>query len=275
MPRTPDYNTLHQALMLARQASADAASFIQLHAGSLNRTKARDKGIHDLVTHVDEGAQERIVHHLSQAFPDHTFFAEESYSGESLDMEGFVWIIDPLDGTTNFLHGVPQYGISIALMFDGELVLGLIRDVCRDESFYALKGEGAYLNGEPCSVSSTSRLDQSLLTTGFPYKEFSYVEGYSECLKSFMRESRGVRRPGSASLDLAWVACGRFEGFFEQGLMPWDVAAGVLIVREAGGMYSDFSGTDEAALGCEIVASNGLIHKDMLDRLTPLQSPDA
>ncbi len=278
------HQTLLQALLQARQAADKAAAFIQGHAGSVDGTHARNKGMHDLVSHVDEGAQDLIVDHLQSAFPEHTFFAEESYdpqSGASFSREGYVWIIDPLDGTTNFLHGVPHYGISIALMKDGELVLGLIQDVCRNETFYAIKGGGAFFQVGPlsdesaCRVSETTELDESLLTTGFPYKEFSFVNGYSACLKRFMTDSRGIRRPGSASLDLAWVACGRFEGFFEQGLMPWDVAAGALIVREAGGVYSDFSGAQNAPLGMEIVASNGYIHQAMLDRLEPMRKPDA
>ncbi len=268
---------LNDALRVAQNAAVEAASFIQKHAGSVAGSEIRAKGLNDIVSFVDEGAQELIVRAIAERFPDHRILAEEGPAEElsSLrDAEGFLWIIDPLDGTTNFMHGVPQYGVSIALLLDGEAVMGLIHDVCRSESFHAILGQGAFYDSNACSVSNESALSDSLITTGFPYKHFDYIDGYTECIRRFWQDSRGVRRPGSASLDLAWVACGRFEGFFEQGLMPWDVAAGSLLVEEAGGRYSDFSDSNDALLGSEIVASNGLIHREMIERLLPLRTPD-
>jgi len=269
------------ALTLARQAALEAATFIQSHAGGISESEIVTKGLNDLASFVDEGAQDIIVRMISDKFPDHIILAEEGYEegksegGSSLrNQSGFLWIIDPLDGTTNFMHGIPHYGVSIALLYNGEAQVGLIRDVCRAESFFAIRGQGAFLDDQSFRVSPEPLLANSLITTGFPYKHFDFIDAYTTSIRSFWKDSRGVRRPGSASLDLAWVACGRFEGFFEQGLMPWDVAAGALIVEEAGGRYSDFSNGSAAELGSEIVASNGLIHREMIDRLVPLRTPD-
>lgn len=274
-----DPDTLLRARDIALEAAGRAASFIQAQRGRVESGDVQDKGFNDFATFVDEGAQQLILASIQSAFPDHAILAEEGFD-ESIrslsDIRGWLWIIDPLDGTTNFLHGVPHYGVSIGLQYDGETVLGVIRDVCRDETFHALRGAGAFLDGQPCQVSQAARLADSLITTGFPYKQFDYIDGYTECIRRFWQDSQGVRRPGSASLDLAWVACGRFEGFFEQGLMPWDVSAGALLVEEAGGRYSDFigrsMGPDSASLGAEIVASNTLIHDEMIERLAPLAS---
>ncbi len=279
-PPSPDM--LESAAATATKAAHQAAAFIQSHSGRVQADDVRDKGLNDFASYVDEGAQQIIVDAIRGAFPDHEILAEEGFveSGRSLqDIPGFLWIVDPLDGTTNFMHGVPQYGVSIALQHDGRAVMGVIQDANRNETFHAIEGMGAFLNGKSCSVSPTSKLADALITTGFPYKQFDYIDGYSEVIRSFWRDTRGVRRPGSASLDLAWVACGRFGGFFEQGIEAWDVAAGVLLVNEAGGRYSDFSDhapTDPEAmpLGSEIVASNGLIHHEMIARLAPLRTPD-
>jgi len=281
MPHPPS-DLLESAAATAVKAAREAAAFIQSKSGLVQEEDIHDKGINDFASYVDEGAQQIILNAIQTAFPDHDILAEEGFvdSGVSLnDIPGYLWIVDPLDGTTNFMHGVPQYGVSIGLQHDGEAVMGVIQDVNRGETFHAIKGGGAFLNGERCQVSASPRLSEALITTGFPYKQFEYIDGYTEAIRAFWRDSRGVRRPGSASLDLAWVACGRFGGFFEQGIEAWDVAAGVLIVTEAGGRFSDFSGRassdqDAMPLGSEIVASNGLIHGEMIDRLGPLRSPD-
>lgn len=281
MPPTPT-DTLESAAATAIKAAREAAAFIQSQSGRVHADDVRDKGINDFASYVDEGAQQIILDAIQAAFPDHDILAEEGFeeSGVSIqDIPGYLWIVDPLDGTTNFMHGVPQYGVSIGLQLDGRAVMGVIQDVNRGETFHAIEGRGAFLDGEPCQVSDSPRLSDALITTGFPYKQFDYIDGYTEVIRSFWRDTRGVRRPGSASLDMAWVACGRFGGFFEQGIEAWDVAAGVLMVTEAGGRFSDFSGrapTDPEAmpLGSEIVASNGLIHDEMIARLGPLRTPD-
>lgn len=280
MTSSPDL--LELAAAIAVKAARDAAAFIQSQSGRVQEADVRDKGVNDFASYVDEGAQQIILEAIEAAFPDHHILAEEGFveSGQSLyDIPGYLWIVDPLDGTTNFMHGIPQYGVSIGLQLDGQAVMGVIQDVNRKETFHAIKGKGAFLNGEACQVSSSARLADSVITTGFPYKQFDFMDGYTEVIRSFWQDSRGVRRPGSASLDLAWVACGRFGGFFEQGIEAWDVAAGVLMVTEAGGRFSDFSGRppsdpDAMPLGSEIVASNGLIHDEMIARMGPLRSPD-
>ena len=275
----PDSDDIYrEALILAELAATEAAEFIQSHSGAVAVDLIHEKGLNDIVSFVDEGAQDIIVGLIRRAYPDHHILAEEGFNPAELEprhREGYSWIVDPLDGTTNFMHGVPQYGISIALMLNGKAMMGLVYDVCRGESFSAIRGAGARFGDASCRVSRTSLLADSLIATGFPYKQFDYLDAYTECIRRFWQDSRGVRRPGAASLDLAWVACGRFEGFFEQGLMPWDVAAGALIVEEAGGRYSDFSDSDGAHLGSEIVASNQLIHDEMIERLIPLRTADA
>jgi myo-inositol-1(or 4)-monophosphatase len=274
---------LDDALDVALRAARSAARFIQSQAGRIESDAVRDKGLNDFASYVDEEAQRIIVSEIEAAFPEHDVLAEEGFAEGGVPLHGipgWLWIVDPLDGTTNFLHGVPQYGVSIGLQFGGQMVLGVVNDVCRGETFHAVAGRGTFRDGVPCRVSTRSRLSDSLITTGFPYKQFAYLDGYTECIRRFWQDSRGVRRPGSASLDMAWVACGRFEGFFEQGIEAWDVAAGVLLVTEAGGRYSDFSDRGPAdpgarPLGSEIVASNGLIHGEMIDRLGPLRTPDS
>jgi len=273
---------LESAVHVARNAARDAAAFIQSQSGRVHDDDIRDKGINDFASYVDEGAQKIIIDAIHSAFPEHEILAEEGFEERGIPLHGipgWLWIVDPLDGTTNFMHGVPQYGVSIGLQFDGKAVMGVIHDVNRKETFHAISGQGAFLDERPCRVSTRGRLADSLITTGFPYKQFEFMDGYTEAIRRFWTDSRGVRRPGSASLDLAWVACGRFEGFFEQGIEAWDVAAGVLIVEEAGGRFSDFSNRppvdpDSAPLGSEIVASNGLIHGEMIDRLGSLKRPD-
>lgn len=282
MPSTNDSALLESAARTAMTAARDAAAFIQSQSGRVHAEDIRDKGINDFASYVDEGAQKIILDAIQASFPDHDILAEEGFDEEDMPLHGipgWLWIVDPLDGTTNFMHGVPQYGVSIALQYGGQAVMGVIHDVNRNETFHAIAGQGAFCDGTPCSVSSRNRLADSLITTGFPYKQFDYMDGYTEAIRRFWTDSRGVRRPGSASLDLAWVACGRFDGFFEQGIEAWDVAAGVLMVTEAGGRFSDFadrapSDPTSRPLGSEIVASNGLIHGEMIDRLQTLRHPD-
>jgi myo-inositol-1(or 4)-monophosphatase len=175
----------------------------------------------------------------------------------------YTWIIDPLDGTTNFVHGVPTYAVSVGLMYQNEIVLGVIHEVNHNESFYAWKNGGAFLNENPIHVTDVSEIEHSLFATGFPSHNFEKIDNYLTILNGLMKECHGLRRIGSAATDLAYVACGRYEGFFEHNLKPWDVAAGIVIVKEAGGKVSDFSGGENVLFGREIVAA-GLVHSALL-----------
>jgi len=257
---------------VAITAAKKAGKIIGEAVGRIDTSTVRSKGIHDLVTEIDEKAEAIIVETINNAFPDHHILAEESYKGdmESFEKYGSLWIVDPIDGTTNFMHGVPPYAVSIAFRHHGELVVGVVYVVAHDDLFIAIKGWGLLHNGAPANTSNTTGLSESLVTTGFPYRAYGHIDQYLTVLKRFMQTSRGVRRPGSASVDLAWVAAGRFDAFFETGLMPWDVAAGIVLVREGGGQISDYSGDPEPSFTAQIVASNGHVHDEMLDFLSPM-----
>jgi len=223
------------------------------------------KGAVDLVTPFDTKAQRTIFDHLSSFFPDHDYLAEEGLSqNKGAEMR---WIIDPLDGTTNYAHHYPVFTISIALERKSEIVLGLVYDPMREEMFSALKGKGAFLNGKKISVSDIDELDKSLLATGFPYDVRISHKNNILHFNNFIIRAQGIRRCGSAAMDLCYVACGRYDGFWELKLKPWDTAAGVLIVREAGGQVSDFRGGEFSISGSEILATNGSIHQQMADIL--------
>jgi myo-inositol-1(or 4)-monophosphatase len=222
------------------------------------------KGAVDLVTSVDRAAERCIVERLRRDFPHHSLLAEEEtdYRGSQ---KGYRWIIDPLDGTTNFAHGYPQFSISIALEREQQLLLGLVYDPLRQECFAAIRGEGATLNGRPIAPSKVAEINSALFGTGFPYDRRQNAEQYLVYFKAFMVRAQGIRRAGSAALDLCYVACGRLDGFWELKLKPWDTAAGTLIVREAGGRVSNFSGGEFSIWGSETMASNGLIHGEMIE----------
>ncbi|RME38112.1 MAG: inositol monophosphatase [Thermoflexia bacterium] len=223
------------------------------------------KGDVNPVTETDLAAERLILEHLRAAFPDHRILAEEG-GGDSWAVPGPpVWLVDPLDGTNNFAHGFPHVAVSLALVADGEPLVGIIYDPLRDETFAAVAGGGATLNGEPIHVSSVARLEDAFLATGFPYDRRTAPDNNVERMGHFVRRALGVRRAGAATLDLAYVACGRLDGFWEIRLAPWDVAAGTLLVREAGGRATDFDGTPRCLSGQTIVASNGLIHEQMLE----------
>ena len=223
------------------------------------------KGAVDLVTPFDTKAQRTILDHLSSYFPDHGYLAEEGLSqNKGAEMR---WIIDPLDGTTNYAHHFPVFTVSIALERRSEIILGLVYDPMREEMFSALKGKGAFLNGKKICVSGIDELDKSLLATGFPYDVRVSQENNISHFNNFIIRAQGIRRCGSAAMDLCYVACGRFDGFWELKLKPWDVAAGALIVQEAGGTVSDFRGGGFSIFGSEILATNGAIHQQMVDIL--------
>lgn len=233
-----------------------------LKKGLRERKKIHFKGTVDLVTDFDTMAQEMIFQSLARAFPDHGFLAEEELA-QDLEKD-FLWIIDPLDGTTNYAHRLPIFCVSIALQFRGRIVLGVVYDPMREEMFEALEGKGARLNGKKIAVSRVDDLNSSLLATGFPYDVRESPVNNLDHFSDFVVRAQAVRRCGSAALDLGYVACGRFDGFWELKLKPWDVAAGILLVEEAGGRLSDFDGKGFRADGAEIVATNGLIHEAML-----------
>jgi myo-inositol-1(or 4)-monophosphatase len=222
------------------------------------------KGAVNPVTETDKAAEELILSRLEAAFPHHRILAEEAGGDEWRDPGPPIWLIDPLDGTNNFAHGFPQVGVSLALVEEQQPVLGVIHDPLRQETFAATAGGGATLNGESIHVTSVARLADAFLATGFPYDRRTAPDNNVQRLDHFLRRSQGVRRAGAAVLDLAYVACGRFDGFWEIRLHPWDVAAGILIVREAGGRVSDFSGGPDCVSGRRILASNGHIHEQML-----------
>lgn len=239
--------------------------WLKSQIGTLKHEMISEKGQMDFVTEIDKESEKRLIRDLSGILPESGFIAEEGTS--ELRGRRFNWIIDPIDGTTNFIHGVFPFSISIALMEGSELVSGVIYDPLHGECFSASKEESALLNGEPIHVSTRPLLSDSLLATGFPYNDFSLLEPYMSSMRELMASTHGIRRLGSAAMDLAFVACGRYDGFWEYHLKPWDVAAGTLIIRQAGGQVSDFYGGDHYLYGETFLASNGLIHKEFLDVL--------
>lgn len=274
-PVMPDYERERDAAVAAARR---AGAYIRSYAGrpgGIQPDAIRQKGLHDLVTDVDDEAQRLIVGDLAAAFPDIGVLAEEGTA--DADLPGLRraagrarWIIDPIDGTTNFTRGLAPYCVSIALEVDGTLVVGVVYEITADETFAAARGRGLTLNGAPARVSATATLARSLVTTGFPFRTFWYEDAYLGVLHRFMRSTLGVRRPGSAAADLAYVACGRFDAFFEAGLAPWDMAAGIVLVREGGGRVSDLVGGDDALFGGHILASNPGVYDAMLERAQPL-----
>lgn len=240
----------------------EAGAFARKEFLGFSRKSIVYKGHNDLVSYVDVETEKMLKAGFRELLPGAGYINEEGEDEASVN--GFRWIIDPIDGTTNFTHGLPVFAISVALQYKGETVLGIVYEVAHDEMFVAVKGKGASLNSKPISVSDIDNLSEGLVATGFPYTKFDWLDDYMEMLTDFMRETHGIRRLGSAAIDLVFVACGRFEGFFEIGLNPWDVAAGALIVEEAGGKVTDFEGEDEFLFGRKILASNGHVHKQML-----------
>lgn len=239
--------------------------FIKTESENFTSTDVEFKGLHNLVSYVDKNAEKMLVGELSKILPEAGFIAEEDQSLQKADR--FNWIVDPLDGTTNFIHGVPFFCISIALNDGDETIMGVVYEINSGECFYSWKGGKAYLNEKEISVSQEADLDNSLLATGFPYYDYSMLDEYLELFKDLMQTTRGVRRLGSAALDLAYVAAGRFEVFYEYGLNPWDVAAGAFIVKQAGGKVSDFDGDNNYLFGKQIISSNKLTHKEFNAKL--------
>lgn len=255
---------------VAEAAARAAAEIIREHAGRLSSRDVQAKGTHDLVTVADEAAEQVILRQLAEAFPDDALLGEETAPEDLRPVVGRRWIVDPIDGTTNFMHGVPPYAVSIGLQENGVGVLGVILEVTSGELFVGVRGDGLAVNGIPTRVSETRQLDEALIATGFPFRDYRYVDGYLETFERMIRSTRGVRRPGAASIDLAWTAAGRFDGFFEAGLSPWDVAAGLVLVEAAGGRVSALPEAADPVYGGGLVASNGLLHAALLDVTGPL-----
>lgn len=245
---------LPQVIALAKSTG----EFIRTERQNFSSEKIEVKGLNDLVSYVDKTSEKKIVEVLNSIFPEAGFIVEENTRS---DKKEFNWIVDPLDGTTNFIHGIPCYAISIALEHEGEVLLGVVYEVSREECFYALKGSGAFLNEKPISVSKVTELSNSLIATGFPVYNFGRIEPFFKTLEYFLRHTHGVRRIGAAAVDLCYLACGRADAFFEYNLNPWDVAAGALIVLEAGGTITDFEGKQNWLFGKEIMASNKKIQE--------------
>jgi len=231
------------------------------HVDRLDRLTVETKGGRDYVSEVDRLAESEIIRVLQVAYPSHGILAEESGTHAGDD---FVWLIDPLDGTTNFLHGYPQFAVSIALKHRGRLEHAVVFDPLKNELFTASRGGGAQLNDRRIRVSAIAELDYALLGTGFPFKSHEHIEEWINTLRSLLRQTSGIRRAGSAALDLAHVACGRFDGFWEFGLNPWDIAAGALLIQEAGGLISDFAGGQNFLDSGNVVAGNPKIFALML-----------
>lgn len=236
--------------------------FIAQQSQSFDRKATEYKGLNNLVSYVDREAENRLVEALHKLLPEAGFITEENETTHQISEKKLHWIIDPLDGTTNFIHGLPVFAISIGLMHENQMVLGVVYEVNRKECFYATLDGGAFCNAVKIQVSPISKLQEALLATGFPYHWFDKNEVYLKILNELMQRSHGLRRMGSAAVDLAYVACGRFEGFFEFNLSPWDVAAGSLLVQEAGGKVGTFGKAQDFIFGKEIIAA-GAIFEEM------------
>ena len=270
-----------QALLdVALAAARDAVGVHRRHLGSVRGDQWSEKGVADFVTFVDHQAEERIIDRIRSAFPDHAVLAEEQASAggarsHHIPTEGWVWIIDPLDGTTNFLHRYPMYAASVAVACRGELIAGVVISGATGEEWVAVRDGGAFKDGAPVRVSTIDRMPHALIGTGFPFKTIHVLPLYVRQFERVLRGSSGIRRAGAAAIDLCHVATGYFDGFWELSLAPWDVAAGVLIVREAGGIVTRLDGDPDVLGTGSVVAGNASIHQALLERLRePAELPD-
>ncbi|HTY02964.1 MAG TPA: inositol monophosphatase family protein [Rhodocyclaceae bacterium] len=259
---------MHPTLNIAVKAALRAGKIINRASLDIGQLKVSTKQQNDFVTEVDKAAESVIIETLRETYPKHAILAEETGQSGPQDSE-HLWIIDPLDGTTNFIHGFPQYAVSIGMAHKGVLTHAVIFDPSRNELFTASKGAGAFLNDKRIRVSKCTRIDEALIGTGFPYRMFDHVDAYLDIFKEMTRRSAGVRRPGAASLDLAYVACGRFDGFWEFGLSPWDMAAGALLISEAGGLVGDLSGESNYLTTGNIVGGTPKVFAQILQIIAP------
>ena len=261
---------MHPMLNTAVKAARRAGNIINRAARNLDIVAVREKAVNDFVSEVDREAEQAIIATLRDAYPGHAILAEESGASGKSD---FVWIIDPLDGTTNFLHGFPQYAVSIALEHRGIVTQAVIYDPARNDLFTASRGRGAYLNETRIRVSKRLQLKSSLVATGFPFKELAHLDAYMGILRDMMKGTAGVRRAGSATLDLAYVAASRLDGFWEFGLAPWDMAAGSLLITEAGGLIGDLEGNEGWMESGNIVGGNPKVFGEMLRLISAHLTP--
>jgi myo-inositol-1(or 4)-monophosphatase len=261
--------TLHPMLNIAVRAARAAGAIINRAALDIDVLKVTSKGTNDFVTEVDRAAEEAIISTLLEAYPGHAILAEESGRERGARHSDYLWIIDPLDGTTNFIHGLPVYAVSIALSFRGKVEQAVVYDPARNDLFYASKGRGAYLNDRRLRVSKRVRMADALIGTGFPFRKGDNFKRYLKMFEEVMQHCAGVRRPGAAALDLCYVAAGWYDGFFETGLQPWDVAAGSLLVTEAGGLVGNFTGEADFLHQREVIAGNPKIYAQLVQTLAP------
>ncbi len=257
---------MHPMINIAVRAARGAGNVLLRYYDRVDTLTVTAKGKNEFVSEVDRAAEQVIIETLRNAYPNHAILAEESGRSEGNE---YQWVIDPLDGTTNYLHGFPQFSVSIALKHKGVLEHGLVYDPLREEMFTASRGSGAFLNDRRIRVSPRKGLDGALLGTGFPYRDYGHMDAYMALFRQLMQETAGIRRPGSAALDLAYVAAGRLDGFWEFGLSEWDMAAGALLVREAGGTVSDLSGGDRFLESGNVVAGGLKVHGALLSAMRP------
>jgi myo-inositol-1(or 4)-monophosphatase len=262
---------MNPALNIATTAARRAGTQILRGLDQRHELQIDVKGQNDFVSEVDRKAEKSIIDVIQRAYPDHAILAEES--GSQAGKSEFEWIIDPLDGTTNFLHGNPQFSVSIALRYKNRLEVAVVYDPLRDELFTASRGEGAQLNGRKMRVSASPSLKNALVGTGFPFKYQQHIDAYLATFKAMLQQVADLRRPGSAALDLAYVASARLDGFWEIGLQPWDMAAGVLLIEEAGGLVSDFGGSHTYFKTGNVIAGNPRILKAILQTIHPHLTP--
>ncbi len=260
---------LHPMLNIAVKAARAAGAIINRAALDLDLLKIGSKGPNDYVTEVDRAAEDIIIRTLLEAYPGHGILAEESGREHGARHSEYVWIIDPLDGTTNFLHGFPMYAVSIALAHRGAVQQAVVYDPTRNDLFFASKGRGAFLNDRRLRVSKRLRIAESLIGTGFPFRKGDNFKRYLKMFEEVMHSCAGLRRPGAAALDLCYVAAGYYDGFFETGLSPWDVAAGSLMITEAGGLIGNFTGESDYLYQREVVAGNPKVYGQLVQILAP------
>ena len=267
---------MHPMLTTAIKAARKAGAIINRAAPNLDRLTVHTKSDRDYVTEVDQSAEHAIIETLLEAYPNHGILAEETGARPAVDgrADEYQWVIDPLDGTTNFLHGLPQYAVSIALRHKGVVSQAVVYDPVNNELYTASRGRGAFLNDRRLRVSKRDKLEDCLVGTGFPFREFGHVETYINMFRDVMKRTSGIRRPGSAALDLAYVAAGRYDAFWEIGLNPRDLAAGSLLVQEAGGLVGDLAGNETWFDTGNILAATPKIFGQMVQTLKPHLSPD-
>lgn len=240
-----------------------SGKFLKANLSKLKKHQIHFKGQNDYVTAIDQKSEKMLVEKILKRFPKHQIMAEEFYATGHRDLDQPIWIIDPLDGTANFIHGLPIFSVSIGFYLKGKMLLGVVFDPNRNELFSAVRGYGAYLNHKKIKVSQTRKLKDSLLATGFPFRSNSIIDDYLKTFKIFAKNSHGIRRTGSAAIDLCYVACGRYDGFWEFNLYPWDIAAGSLIVQEAGGIATNFQGQSLQLVPQNILAGNIDLHPQL------------